>query len=234
MDGEELGLHGSIGNIPAEDYCVQMLSGKDENQIQISGTMRQSFIFGDKLKLRRKIVSFQEKNMIILEDEIINCGFKEQEYMQLYHCNIGYPFLSPDCELFIPSVSVKGANEFSQENLEKWNMISEPSHIEEMCFLHELKKQGSMNCVGMFNHKWNIGFALRFENHDLDKFLEWRYLNKGEYVIGLEPTTNYAGGKAQERQNSTVKVIAPGESVKHKLEFVFFDSLDEWMRMVEQ
>lgn len=153
--------------------------------------------------------------------------------MQLYHCNIGYPFLSPDCELLFPSKSVTGANLYSEENLEKWNQITEPEKIGEMCFLHELESRSGHSCVGMFNHRLQIGFMLWFENYDLDRLLQWRYLNRGEYVIGLEPATNYAGGKTQEKQESRIKTLEPGTSVKHKLRFEFFDSLDKLKEVME-
>lgn len=226
-EGEELGLHGRIGNTPAEEYSVQMKKEGQDNLVQISGVMRQSFIFGDKLRLHRNITSYQEKTILEIEDEITNTGFEEQEYMQLYHCNIGYPFLSPACELFIPSLSVKGANPYSQENIDKWDKIEEPSKVGEMCFWHQLKDQDGTYCVGMFNHEKKIGFSLRFENHDLNRFLQWRYLNKGEYVIGLEPATNYAGGKIEEKTRDVIKKIPPQASVKHKLVFTFVDSVEE-------
>lgn len=229
-DSEELGLHGRIGNTPAEEYSVKIETQDGENRVLISGLMRQSFIFGDKLLLKRKITSYQEKNILILEDEITNTGFEPQEYMQLYHCNIGYPFLSPDCELFIPSSAVRGANPYSEANLDKWDKIEEPSKIGEMCFQHDLPDQDGTSCAGMFNHKKKIGFTLRFENHDLTRFLQWRYLNKGEYVVGLEPATNYADGKAAERERDGIKILEPQSSVRHKLMFEFVDSMEELKR----
>lgn len=60
-------------------------------------------------------------------------------------------------------------------------------------------------------------------NESLDKFIQWKYLNKGEYVIGLEPTTNYTRGKAKEREKDVIKKVAPLSSVKHRLEIDFFE-----------
>lgn len=225
-DEEELGLHGRIGNTPAEEYCVRTLKETTGNRVEISGRMRQSFIFGDKLELRRRITAYQEKNCVEIEDEICNVGFKKQEYMQLYHCNIGYPFLSPECELLFPTKSVTGTNNLSVENVKEWNKISEPAETGEMCFIHELEEKNGHRCVGMFNHKLQIGFLLRFEGRDLDKFLQWKYLNPGEYVIGLEPATNYADGKVKERERNQIQTLDAGDSVKHKIEFCFYDSIE--------
>lgn len=230
---EELGFHGRIGNTPAEEYCVKTIQAQEENRVEISGLMRQSFIFGKKLWLRRKITAYQERNCVEIEDEISNVGFEKQEYMQLYHCNIGYPFLSPGCELLFPSKAVTGANIYSEENLDQWNQITEPEKVGEMCFLHELENRNGHSCVGMFNHKLQMGFMLWFENHDLARFLQWRYLNRGEYVIGLEPATNYAGGKTKEKQENRIKCLKAGENVTHRLKFEFFDSLDKLKNAME-
>ena len=233
VDGEELGLHGRIGNTPAEEYSVKIARDGEDNRVEITGVMGENFIFGPKLRLRRIITSFQTRNRIILEDEVINEGFSQQEYMQLYHCNIGYPFLTPDCELIFPSKGVRGANTFSQEHLGLWNVISEPSDIGEMCFIHDLEKKDGMCRLGMFNHKWKIGFVLSFEAEELDKFLQWRYLHKGEYVVGLEPATNYIGGRAEERISDRILTIEPRRTKKHMLQFDFFDDekmMKEFMR----
>lgn len=226
VEGEEFGLHGRIGNTPAEEYCVEMIKEENGNKIKISGKMRQSYLFGDKLHLKRTIYAFQEKNIICIEDEIINTGFKNQEYMQLYHCNIGYPFLSPECEILIPSYMVNGANEYSQNNIDKWNLISEPSEVGEMCYIHKIKEDKPKR-VGMFSHKWGFGFVLQFEGTDLDKLLQWRCLSKGEYVIGIEPATNFVEGRKIERDKTGLKCIAPGQSIKHKLEIAIYDSYQE-------
>ena len=212
---------------------MSIIREEEDNKVEITGIMGESFIFGAKLRLKRKITSFQEKNRLILEDEIVNEGFTEQEYMQLYHCNIGYPFLSPDCEIIIPSDEVKGGNPYSQENIEKWNMVEEPSHVGEMCFLHQLRKSGDECRVGMFNNKEKIGFTLSFDGKELERFLQWRYLNKGEYVVGLEPATNYAGGKKNERETDRILKLNPGETKHHRLQFDFYDSreaFDEAMK----
>lgn len=227
VDGEELGLHGRIGNTPADEYSVRILRAEEDNVVQISGTMRESFLFGEKLLLKRTITAYQEKNRILLEDEIMNTGFEEQEYMQLYHCNIGYPFLSPACELLVPTEEVRGANPYSQENLEKWDQIEPPSKVGEMCFFHQLKRQGDTSCVGMFNREHQIGFTLRFEHRDLEKFIQWRYLNRGEYVVGLEPATNYIGGRAVERQQEKLKTVPPMSSVRHKIQIDFCEELEK-------
>ena len=42
--------------------------------------------------------------------------------------------------------------------------------------------------------------------------------------MGLEPCTNYIGGKSHERQNDTIKVLEPMDSLKHQLIIEFYDN----------
>lgn len=231
--GEELGLHGRIGNTPADDYYANIIE-KADNEVHINGIMNAATLFGNKLKLKREIISFQEKNQIMIKDKIINAGFQEEEYMQLYHCNIGYPFLSPECEVMIPSQSVTGANPYSERNIEKWNQIDAPSDTREMCFIHRLKNKGDISKVGMFHHKYNIGFTISFENTNLDHFMQWRYLQKGEYVLGLEPATNQIGGKAAEAREKRIKKIPPRSFINHFLQFDFFEDINLMKAFMEE
>lgn len=92
-----------------------------------------------------------------------------------------------------------------------------------MCYYHKLKSKNNTSTVGMFNDKLNIGFSLTFEKHILDKFVQWKYLCKGQYVMGLEPSTNYTGGKAEERKNGNIKTLSPLSSVKHQITIKFYD-----------
>lgn len=224
-DKDEMGLHGRIGNTPADDYCVQIINNEEDNSVKITGTMKESFIFGEKLHLRRTITSFQQTDKIIIEDEIANVGFVQEEYMQLYHFNIGYPFLSPDCKVFIPTLGVKPANQHSDKYLKEWDKVTEPNFLDEMCYFHDLKDEGGYHCVSIFNQKYQFGFTLKFNHSDLDKFIHWKNLSCGQYVMGLEPATNYIGGRADERMNGRIKTLGPLESIHHKIEIEFFNSI---------
>lgn len=117
-DKEIYGLHGRISNMPAAEYSVKTCEVDNERYVTISGEMDQSSLFGCKLKLKREIKAFQTENKIIINDEICNTGFFEEEFMMLYHFNIGYPFLCPNCEVMIPSEMVTPVNEHSKAYIE--------------------------------------------------------------------------------------------------------------------
>lgn len=224
-DGESHGLHGRISHTPADEYAVTIDRNEDDNSVRISGRMKESFLFSEKLHLKRTIQSFQKKNRLIITDEIENVGFQEEEYMLLYHFNIGYPFLSPDCELQIDSSQVTPANEYSAAYAEQSSVIDEPSDVGEMCYFHNMNAHDGIYRAEIVNRKLGIGFCMSIENQNLDHFIQWKNLSKGQYVLGLEPATNYIGGKAAERETGSIKKIMPQDKAVHTITIDFY-SLD--------
>jgi len=69
-EGEELPLHGSIGNTPAE----QVNWMKEDGAIVITSLTRDETIFGRKLVLERRIAVSLTDNSFTLTDKITNTG----------------------------------------------------------------------------------------------------------------------------------------------------------------
>ena len=49
----------------------------------------------------------------------------------------------------------------------------------------------------------------------------WRSMASGDYVCGLEPTNCYIMGRKAERENGTLPVLKPFETVKTQVKFCF-------------
>ena len=49
----------------------------------------------------------------------------------------------------------------------------------------------------------------------------WRSMASGDYVCGLEPTNCYIMGRKFERENGTLPVLKPFETVKTEIKFHF-------------
>ena len=56
-DGEELGQHGDISTVPAEELCVETILDGKQPEIVIRGKMRTGRLFGKNLWLYRRIQS---------------------------------------------------------------------------------------------------------------------------------------------------------------------------------
>ena len=90
-EGEELGLHGRISNISAENVCMDGKWEGDSYKMWVKGKVREARVYGDKLELERKITTWMDQPKVILEDVVENIGSQTSPLMVLYHVNIGYP-----------------------------------------------------------------------------------------------------------------------------------------------
>lgn len=92
-DGENLGLHGQLSSLPAEDFCCEVDMESDVPEIVLKGRMRYAYLFGYNLWLTREIKIRYGENRIYIKDTAENRDGNPCPYMMLYHFNMGYPLL---------------------------------------------------------------------------------------------------------------------------------------------
>ncbi|XOQ43695.1 MAG: DUF4432 domain-containing protein [Clostridium sp.] len=210
--GEQLPLHGRISNQPAE-HCYWT---EDEKEIVIYAKISQAAMFLEKLTLTRKIVIKKDCNLIRIEDVIQNCGEYETPCMILYHMNMGYPLLSEQSILQIPSVSITPRTEHAKEQLDSWNQITPPApNVEEACFYHTFDKKGFAR---IYNPVIKKGVEISFDPTNLDCFTQWNMFGEYDYVLGLEPGNCRPDGRHKTRQDRRLKTLKCNESKKYWVE----------------
>jgi hypothetical protein len=97
--GAELGLHGRISNLPANQMNYRTFWDGDEYILEISGEIRQTVLFFENLVLRRRLKTKLGSNRIHIEDVVTNDGFEPTQHMLLYHINLGFPLISEHTRL---------------------------------------------------------------------------------------------------------------------------------------
>lgn len=227
-EGKCYGMHGRISHIPAQGYAVQRRENNGENMVEVSGEMNQSSLFGEKLKLERIIRAWQKSPRIEITDTICNCGFTNEEFMILYHCNIGYPFLSPVSRVVIDSRSVLPRNKHSERYIGQVLQITEPEQGEEMCYYHEMNDCKGISRAGIYQPEFEFGLVLSYENQILRKFTQWKNMSEGEYVLGLEPGSNWVEGKAVERKRDQIQSLDAGERISYTLSIEIIEGEDQF------
>lgn len=220
-NGEEYGLHGNISHTPAEEVICVVEEQGDDVCVVIKGKMKDAIIFGDKLSLEREIRCEYKARKITIKDKVVNEGFNDARHMILYHCNIGYPLLTPDSKVFIPAQKTEARNEHSKAGIKTWMKAEQPdSKYEEMCYYHDLQTdKNAMTAVAVFNEVLDMGVAIEFDTKTLDHFVQWKMMGEGDYVMGLEPCNTTIDGVADAIQNGSLKHIKPGQSIEHSLTF---------------
>ncbi len=215
-DGEALGIHGRLGNSPADFVSIAMEIIDDIPTVNITGTINQGYMFGENLVLKRTITMKYGINEITFKDDIYNAGFDTRPMMLLYHFNMGYPLLSSKSDMIIPSANVTGRTKHAQNHIDTWKEITPPKEgYMERCYYHDIvENQDGTATVGIDNKEEELSVRIHYDRHLLDHFVQWKMFGQGLYALGLEPCNATIDGRADAKKNGTLKYIEPNE---HKL-----------------
>lgn len=220
-DGVEYPMHGRIRTTPCEHLCADAFWEGDEYVLQVSGEMREAELFGTNLVLRRTIRSVFGSDKLELIDLVENQTSEPAELMLMYHCNFGFPFLRPGTRLVLPSKSVRGREDWSQESLDLWPTMTEPKQGEaEYVFLHELSEDAAGNSfAAIVNDALGFGLKISFDRKAQPYFMEWMSLREGDYVLGIEPSNSSVYGRKYHEQQNTMHLIEPFSTERFSLSF---------------
>lgn len=230
MEGREHPMHGRMRTAPAEHVGADACWAGDDYVLSISGEMREAELFGENLLLRRKITTRFGENSIYIEDQIINEGFRTEPMMLLYHINAGYPFLSEEAEIVLPTKKVVPRDEAASPHTGNFHRMEPPKAGEpEYVFLHEMAADKRGNTFGaIINPGLGIGLKLDYNVRELPYFMQWKSIAAGDYVVGLEPANASVYGRAYHREKGDLHRMEPfSEEVKRlKLTFLTGAELD--------
>ena len=219
----EFGLHGRASNSAAEDVSIFREWVDGEYRILIRGVLREAQIFGEDLRMVRTITTAYGRNTIDVHDEITNQA-NTPDYVQLvYHCNFGYPLVSPDIKLVAEKHTVVPRTAEAEAGLATWDVMPPPKKgMPEQCFFHALPankdKYASMSIV---NEKLKMKATIAYDTRTLPRLAQWKAFDTGAYVIGLEPTNTWLKGRTEEIADGTAQKIAAGETLSFRVKIQY-------------
>ena len=218
---EELGQHGRVSNLPAREvgYHAGWVDGT--YQLELTGQVRQTKVFGENIVMRRRISTCLGSNKIRLEDSVSNEGFSPQAHMIMYHINIGFPLLSEMARLKLDVSASLPEDEVSAHGLADWQVFQAPTAgFLEQNFVHTpVADQDGWALAEVANPSLNLGLRLRFDTRNLPYLNEWKMMGEGMYVLAIEPMNcNPLPGRAAMRSQKTLPYLEPGECRSYALE----------------
>jgi hypothetical protein len=224
-DGEKLGLHGRISNIPASNVSHEVRCEAESYVLEARGEVRESRVFGSNLLLKRKVSAHAGESQIRIEDTIHNEGFSPQPLMLLYHLNLGWPLVDETARLAGPGKPGEPPvprDVDAEGGLETWDSFDAPTPgFRERVYYHRPVAGPDGRAVArLHNPALDGGLALsvRFRPEELPEFVQWTMTGEGTYVVGLEPATCRVGGYEAEEAAGRVIYLQPGESRRSRLE----------------
>lgn len=228
-NGKEYGLHGTISNIPACNVSIEKVWNGDEYELKAKGTMHQARFQGENFEFTREIMTSLGSKKFQIHDTVENLSFKEEPFMMMYHINFGYPFISEDSKLFLPTGNVIPRTEYAKGGLSTYANIEAPTNgYKEQCFYHEFDAEDII--TGFYNPTLGVnglGVYLKYKKSVLPYFCQWKQMGEQEYVMGLIPGTWFAEGRSVARAKNELKVLKPGEIFESQLEIGVFNGSEK-------
>ncbi len=223
-NGETLPLHGTIANAPCESYSYY----ENEEEIVITGTVRDAAIFFSSYLLVREIRISKLKNIFTINDNVKNIGNAKAPCMLLYHVNFGYPILSENAKVYIPHKEAKARDSHAEDNFESRLVMEKPQeNYQECCYYYDVSEKDDTASVGIFNPDINKGAKLSFKKDSLPCFTEWKMMGNREYVLGLEPGNCTPCGRDVIRKQGKLVELKPDEEYKTELCIEFLENEEE-------
>jgi hypothetical protein len=159
--------------------------------------------------------------------------------MLLYHCNFGFPVVSPQSEILTNDDAVRPRDARAEKGFDTHNRFEAHAgpDYDEQVFFHKPRVDGSgYSQAAIVNTGLGFGGYVRFRAAELPCFAHWKQLSSGEYVCALEPATYWETPRHKLREEGRLKFLQPGEQVNYHLELGTLDgeaAISEFRRKLE-
>ncbi len=241
-DGVEYGLHGRASTLIAENVAADGSWDGDEYRMQVRGTTREAAFSADQFELVRTISTELGASSLKIEDVVTNIGHRPQTHMFLHHVNIGHPLVGPDAELLatIRGFRVRPGFEVDAEDDFLHFSAPELDYRPRVLSHYPVADAEGYASVALINESLDPGplaVTLRFRVDSFPFLMEWKLLDRGDYVVGIEPNNAGILDRADARAAGDLRVLEPGESVTYENEIGVLDGsgeIDEYRARVAE
>ena len=219
-NGEHLGLHGRISNIPARQVGQGDAWEGDIYTFWVEGRMREVSVFGHNLELRRRVSARLDKPRLVIQDQVTNMGDVTAPHMILYHINLGFPLLQAESRLIAPSEEVIPRDEVATAGITEHTRFQAPAPgYAEQVFYHRMRAEadGFVKVV-VVNDALGLGLQLRYRQEELSEFTQWKQMGWGTYTLGIEPGNCRSEGRLAARERGALLELAPGQQLDYQVE----------------
>ena len=215
-NGEWHPLHGRFHSLQAEQVCAEIA----DDEIIVKGTIRETALFGHALEVKRTIRIPVFGTSVTVQDTVTNRTPRDEEIMQIYHCNFGYPLLSENAWLHLPEErETIPRTDFAKTGLGRECTFDKPiPGEEERVFFQKMQRDFQAK---LENPDLGINMTISWSGDTLPILSQWRSMASGDYVLGLEPTNCYIMGRHDERENGTLPVLKAWDSITNTVKITF-------------
>ena len=214
---EQHGLHGRLSNLPARNVTVETVDDARGLAVVVRGEVRETTVYGVDLVLHRTLRFAVGDPRIELTDEIENRGYEPAPIFVLYHVNLGHPVVAETSRLIVPPGDVIGWDEVSRSaEADNGRFLPPTPGFPVQVFEHRLATNvGNWVRVGVVNEREpasaGIGVVVEYDRRQLPRLWQWRMLNQGLYLTGIEPANCGIRGRVAELDEGPIDLLRPGD-----------------------
>jgi uncharacterized protein DUF4432 len=219
------GLHGRVANTPARLHGYGEEWKGNRCVLWAEGEVRQAAIFGEHLRLTRRIESEIGTSEVVIRDTVTNCGFEPTPHMFLYHINFGWPLVDEGTKLAAPIARTRWHTQSVLDQRISYQRMPKPQPgFVEQVYEHDLVADASGNfAVAVANERLQFGVQLEWSRTEFPCFFEWLHLREGAYAVGIEPSTHHVEGEPAARKDGTMIWLEHGESRSYRTRLAVLD-----------
>lgn len=221
-------LHGRVTGIPARLTGHGETWFGDRCVLWAEGAITQATVFGEALRLTRRIEADVGGDEIRLIDRVENAGFRPTPHMYFYHVNLGYPVVEEGARYLAPIAEVvwaehAGANYRAQKT--GYRRCPAPCEgFAQQVWQHEMAAgpEGEVP-VALVNDRLSLGLMMTTQKHQFPCAYEWQYFDAGNYTMALEPSTHHVLGDTAARERGEMIWLGAGEGRDYVSRFSVLD-----------
>ncbi len=213
--GEQRDIHGRYSLLRAGDLSitrgwVRQANGTEVYAVEMRGTVTESVLFGEQLRLERTYRLVLGSPVIEIHDTVHNVGDTPSPLMLLYHCNVGYPLVAQGTRLHTSSVAVHPRTPWAAEELDRWPEYDAPTpNREEQVYFHQVKAEPDGWAEAALLRA-DFGLSFQWNTRTAPYLTQWKNTRQGIYVCGVEPGNCIPEGREGARQSGRLAFLDGG------------------------
>jgi hypothetical protein len=216
-DNKVFGGHGRISSTPAREVAWRTSQTDGGLLLEVSGKVFSVSALEESLLLERTVATEMGSSRLMIRDRITNLGHGSASVFLLYHCNFGFPLLSPESVLSIPAASTLDSEGRPVENPDE--ILSPQEDTREQVLYPTVT--GDPITVTLRNPRLErngLGVYVRYQRRQLPYLTVWKQFAKRGYVLGIEPGTCRVEGRVAEKEKGRAVELACDQSIGVELE----------------
>jgi hypothetical protein len=227
-EGRDLPLHGPASYLPARNVYVDGEWQGDDYVMWAQGRTRETVVFGENLRLTRRVWARLGESRLFIDDVVENLGHTPVPHMIAYHINVGFPVLDEGSELISSAQQIEPMTEEFTPALENSAVYAGPQpNVKAAVLVHRPRGDADgWASTALVNRRRGLGLYIKQRPDQLPYLWQWKFPSQGAYVAGVEPANCFGRGRADDRARGTLQFLPPGEQQAYRVEIGVLDSAE--------